>query len=133
MQIWRNMFLSSRAIIILLVVAVFTLAAFQTHLHIHNIDMHESHHSHSVDMHIFNEGVLQDHHESSTVIEIKFAGIFKKQLADNLMPMLAVAMFSLLIVCLFKLISRVISNPAILYPKSRHRYFIPLLRAPPQL
>ena len=133
MQIWRNMFLSSRAIIILLVVTVFSLAAFQTHLHFHNFDMHESHHSHSVDVHIINKDVQQDHHENSTVIEAKFAGIFKKQLADDLLPMLAVAMFSLLIACLLKLFGRVISIPAVVFPQSRYRYFVPHLRAPPQL
>jgi len=127
------MLLSSRAIIILLVVAVFSLTVFQTHLHFHNIDMHESHHSHSVDVHIFNEEEQKDHQENSTVIEAKLTGISKKQLADDLLPMLAVAIFSLLIACLLKLVSRVIATPNIFFPQSRHRHFVPHLRAPPQL
>jgi len=132
MQSWRNMFPTSRAIIILLAAAVFSLTVAQAHLHFHNTNMHESDHSHSVDVHIFNAEVQQDHHDNSNVIEGETAGILKKQLDDDIVPLFTFVLFSMLITCLLIMNRHVFSASFIYSPQSRYRYFSPHLRAPPQ-
>jgi len=132
MQIWRNQSASTRAIIVLLSITVFFLTLLQAHLHFHTTDTHEAHHAHSVDIHIFNDVVEQDHHDNVTVLEAKSTGILKKQLDEDILPILAFALFSLLVICLLRLIGYVAPVKSAQHLRSRHRYFTPLLRAPPQ-
>lgn len=134
MKTWRHHLPSSRAIILLLVVAVFFLTVFQTHVHIHSADAHDSHHSHAhvSDVHLFDNQTDQNHHDTAKVIEAKPAGIIKKQLEEDILPILAIVLFSLLFVCLRRRVG--FSKPVdiAVHHRSRFRYFIPLLRAPPQ-
>ena len=133
MNTWRDHLPAQKATGLLLVLAVFFATVFQLHSHIHSVDAHDSHHQHehAGSAHLFSVSIEQDHHDDTLVIETKPAGILKKQLDDDILPLLAIFLVALLFLCQSASGRRISivenSNPY----RTRHQHFTPQLRAPP--
>jgi len=138
MKTWRHHLPSPRTVIFLVIAALFCLTVFQSHIHVHAHDAHDASH-HSLQQHdhlmavsiIDDLSVIGDQHDSM-VIDAKPTGLILKQFSKDSFNLLLIFLVVLFFLNPFGSARRILYIRLSEKCQTRHHYFTPQLRAPPQ-